>query len=130
MSSTNDNFQKTVDSMLIRHQSILDILSKIQETSARVNRAVIKAVTTCGCVAIEAQKTPIPEDATLADLKNFFNSHLRGTICLSCQEMVEEELGKQLFYIAALANTLNLSIEEILKKEDMKLKTLTIYNFR
>jgi len=130
MSPTNDNFQKTVDSMLIQHQSILDILSKGQEASARVNRAVVKAVTTCGCLAVDAQKKSIPEEATLADLKFIFNSHLKGVICPNCREIIETELGKQFFYIAALANTLGLSINEILEKELEKLKTLTIFNLR
>lgn len=127
---TNDDFQKTVDSMLIRHQSILDILTKLQESSARVNRAVVKAVTSCGCITIDAQKSIIPENATLADLKFIFNSHLRGALCPNCREMLETELGKQFFYIAALANTLGLSIDEVLQKEDEKLKTLTVYNLR
>lgn len=130
MSPTNDNFQKTVDSMLIQHQSILDILSKGQEASARVNRAVVKSVTTCGCIAVDAQKKSIPEEATLADLKFIFNSHLKGVICPNCREIIETELGKQFFYIAALANTLGLSINEIFEKELEKLKTLTIFNLR
>lgn len=130
MTETNDNFQKIVDSMLIQHQSILDILSKGQETSARVNRAVVKAVTTCGCLAVDAQKKPIPEDATLADLKYIFSSHLKGSLCPNCREIVEIELGKQLFYIAALVNTLGLSLNDIIKKEEEKLNTLTVYNLR
>jgi hypothetical protein len=97
MVPTHDEFQKTVDSMLIRHQSILDIITKLQESSARVNRAVIKAVTSCGCITIEAQKSAIPENATLADLKFILNSHVRGILCPSCKEMIETELGKQFF---------------------------------
>jgi len=130
MTSTNNKFQELVDSMLIQHQSILDILSKGQEASARVNRAVVKSVTSCGCIAVNAQKYTIPEEATLADLKFIFNSQIQGTLCSSCAEIIESELGKQLFYIAALANTLDLSVDEILEKEQQKLNTLTVYNLR
>jgi len=130
MSSTNDNFQKIVDSMLIQHQSILDILSKGQEASARVNRAVVKSITSCGCISVDAKKHNIPEEATLADLKYIFNSHLKGVLCASCRDIIEAELGNQFFYIAALANTLGLSINEILEKEQQNLKTLTVYNLR
>ncbi|RNC62763.1 MAG: hypothetical protein AWM53_02038 [Candidatus Dichloromethanomonas elyunquensis] len=130
MNPTNDNFQKIVDSMLIQHQSILDILSKGQEASARVNRAIIKSVTSCGCISIEAQKYTIPEEATLADLKFIFNSHLKGVLCPNCRDIIETELGKQFFYIAALANTLGFSLDEVLEKEQQKLKTLTVYNLR
>ncbi len=130
MSRTNDDFQKLVDSMLIQHQSILDILSKGQEASARVNRAIVKSVTSCGCITVEAQKYNIPEEATLADLKFIINSHLKGVICPNCREIIETELAKQFFYIAALAKTLGLSINEIREKELEKLKTLTIFNLR
>lgn len=130
MSLINDDFQKTVDSMLIQHQSILDILSKGHEASARVNRAVVKAVTICGCIAVDAHKNTIPQDATLADLKFILNSNIKGQLCTNCREVVESEVGKQLFYITALANTLDLSLNDIIRKETEKLNTLTIYNLR
>ena len=125
-----DEFQKVVDSMLIQHQSILDIISKGHEASARVNRSVTKSVTSCGCLTVETCKRKIPEDATLSDLKYIFNSHIKGNLCPTCQDVVETELGKQLFYMAALANTLGLSIDDVIRKEMEKLKTLTIYNLR
>lgn len=128
MEQLTDQFQATVKSLLIRHQSILDILSKGQETSARVNRAAVKAVTSCGCVAIEAHKKPLPEDATLSNLKELLDSQLEGSLCDNCRDIIETELGKQLFYIAALANTLDISLSEILVKEEKKLSTLTIFN--
>lgn len=43
-----DEFQNTVSKYLVRHHSILDILSKVQESTARVNRATVKTVTSCG----------------------------------------------------------------------------------
>ncbi|AHF09074.1 MULTISPECIES: hypothetical protein [Dehalobacter] len=130
MSPINNDFQETVDAMLIRHQSILDILSKGQEASSRVNRAITKAVTSCGCVSVDAYKSPIPENATISDLKFLLNSHLVGNLCSNCREVVETELGNQLFYISALANILGLSVNEILEKEENRLKTLTVFNFR
>lgn len=128
MEQLTDQFQKTVQSLLIRHQSILDILSKGQESSARVNRAVVKSVTSCGCHAIHAQKKTVSPDASLADLKELLDSQLQGEICGNCQEIIEAELGKQLFYIAALANTLDISLTDVLNKEIRKLHTLTIFN--
>ncbi len=130
MVQTIDEFQKVVDSMLIQHQSILDIISKGQEASGRVNRSVTKSVTNCGCLAVETRKNEIPEDATLSDLKYIFQNHLKGTLCPTCREIIQSELGKQLFYIAALANTLGLSVNDIMKREEENLKTLTVYNLR
>ena len=128
MEQLTDQFQSTVKSLLIRHQSILDILSKGQETSARVNRAVVKSVTSCGCHAVNAQKKPIPPDASLADLKELLNSQLEGFICDNCRDIIEAELGKQLFYIAALSNALEISLTDVLDHENKKLQTLTIFN--
>ena len=128
MEQLTDQFQKTVGSMLIRHQSILDILSKSTESSARVNRAVVKSVTSCGCHAIHARKKNIPADASLTDLKELLDSQLEGEICVNCQEIVEAELGKHLFYIAALANTMDISLSGVLVKENRKLNTLRAFN--
>jgi hypothetical protein len=128
MEQLTDQFQNTVKSMLIRHQSILDILTKGQESSARVNRAVVKSVTSCGCHAVNAHKKPVPPDASLADLKELLNSQLEGFICDNCRDIIEAELGKQLFYIAALSNTLNISLTDVLDHEYKKLQTLTIFN--
>ena len=128
MEQLTDQFQKTVSSLLIRHQSILDILSKSQESSARVNRAVVKSVTNCGCHTINAHKKRIPSDADLADLKELLDSQLEGDLCANCKEIVEAELGKQLFYIAALANTLGISMSDVLVKENKKLNTLRVFN--
>ena len=49
-----DSFQNDISESLLRHKSILDVLTKYTESSARVNRAVAKAVTNCGCIKINA----------------------------------------------------------------------------
>lgn len=129
MEEITDHFQSSVKSLLIRHQSILDILSKGQEASARVNRAVVKSITNCGCLGIDAHKAPLPENVSIHDLKELLNSQLDGELCDNCRDIIQTELGKQLFYISALTNALDLSLSEILSKEESKLSTLTIFNF-
>ena len=47
-----DSFQNDVSESLLRHKSILDVLTKYTESSSRINRAVAKAVTNCGCIEI------------------------------------------------------------------------------
>lgn len=122
-------FQENVSQFLIRHQSILDVLSKTQESSARLNRAVIKAVTNCGCIKIQAEKNNIPENCCLDDLKAILDSHLHGELCQHCSEIVLTEVGKNLFYLTALCSTLNLSLDEVIQKENSKIKTLRKFNF-
>lgn len=124
-----DEFQNTVAELLIRHQSILDILSKSQEAAARVNRAVVKSVTNCGCVKINAEKKIIPEDAKIEDLKQILDSHLTGQMCPSCKEIIEGELGKTLFYLTALCNVLDVNLYDVFLKEHKKISTLRIFNF-
>lgn len=124
-----DEFQNIVAELLIRHQSVLDVLTKSQEASARVNRAVIKSVTSCGCSKIKAEKKPLPTDATLADLKTYLDSNLEGALCDNCKEIIETEIGKSLFYLAALCNVLDLNLYDIFIKEHKTLTTLRVFNF-
>ncbi|KJS22801.1 MAG: hypothetical protein VR72_04590 [Clostridiaceae bacterium BRH_c20a] len=122
------DFQQTVAEYLIRHQSILDILSKTQETNARVNRSVTKAVTQCGCVDINGKKSPLTEDASFESMKSLLSSQLTGELCEHCKGVIEQEIGKNLFYLAGLCNALGLSFEEVLDKEHRKVKTLRMFN--
>ncbi|MDH7479365.1 MAG: DUF1573 domain-containing protein [Syntrophomonadaceae bacterium] len=124
-----DHFQNTVAELLIRHHSILDVLSKSQESSARVNRSVIKSVTSCGCLQIEARKKNIPPETSLAELKKYLESHLQGALCDNCKEIIEMEIGKSLFYLAALCNLLDLNLYDIFLKEHKKISTLRVFNF-
>ncbi|HLN62587.1 MAG TPA: DUF1573 domain-containing protein [Symbiobacteriaceae bacterium] len=124
-----DQFQETVGEYLIRHRSILDVMAKLQEANARTNRAVTKAVTACGCVKINAEKQQLPADITLEQLKDHMQNHLNGRLCEHCREVVESELGNTLFYLAGLANLLDLNLYDILLKEHKKLSALGVFNF-
>jgi len=92
-----DNFQKTVDELLIRHRSILDTLSKLQEANGKINRAVAKSVTRCGCLRISARRQEIPPDTDFLSWKNYTETHLDGELCERCREVLESELGESLF---------------------------------
>jgi hypothetical protein len=128
-----DEFQNNVNESLIRHKSLLDILSKLQESEARINRAVVKSVTNCGCISLNAEKQHIPNkdsDIDIEDLKVCLSSHVNGTLCDSCREIIASEIGRNLFYISSLCNTLDLNLYDILLKENDKFNTLGKYNFR
>ena len=51
-----DSFQNDVSESLLRHKSILDVITKYTESSSRINRAVAKAVTNCGCIQDKCKK--------------------------------------------------------------------------
>jgi hypothetical protein len=125
-----DEFQDAVHQGLIRHRSILDVTSKFQEASVRVSRALVKSVTTCGCVQINAHKNEIPSalDVPLTELRSYMDDHLDGELCANCREVVEEELGRLLFYTAAFAGLLDINVYDVLIKEHKKLAALGLYH--
>lgn len=121
-------FQDAVGEYLIRHRSVLDVISKFQEASARTNRAVTKAVTTCGCIRINAAKQALPPNLTYAEMKDRMATHLDGELCEQCREVLESELGHTLFYIAALCNQFGLELEDVLTTERRRIAALGMYN--
>jgi NTP pyrophosphatase (non-canonical NTP hydrolase) len=123
-----DEFQDSVSELLTRHKSILDIMTKFQETNARVNRAIAKSVTDCGCLQIEARKQKTPSCTSLKDLSSYLDPHIRGQICEYCKEVIEKELGSNLFYMAAICNALDISLYDTMMEEYKRLKTLGVYN--
>ncbi|MFP4200852.1 MAG: DUF1573 domain-containing protein [Clostridia bacterium] len=124
----SDDFQKVVSECIVRHRSILDILSKHQEASARVSRAVAKAATSCGCISIRAEKPEIPEHVSLQELPNYMSNHIDGELCEDCRETIETEIGTEFFYLTALCDAFNLNLYDIFMKEHKRLNTLGIFN--
>lgn len=126
-----DNFQDNVNDSLLRHKSILDIITKCSESSARVNRAVIKTVTNCGCIKINASKqNPSLFKDNLEGLSNYLDNHIEGTLCDTCREIIEREIGNNLFYLTSLCNSLDISLYDVLLKENDKIDTLGKFTFR
>lgn len=119
-----DDFQNFVGETLIRHKSIIDIMTKLSESSSRVNRAVAKSVTRCGCVSITAHKQRIPDDASLEDATNLLNTQIEGIPCENCQEVLRREIGTNIYYIAALCDALDLNLYDIILEQYDKIKTL------
>jgi len=121
-------FQDAVSQYLLRHRSILDVQTKLAEAASRVNRAVAKAVTTCGCITVNAGKQRFPAEVSLRELQPFMSTHLQGTLCERCREVVETEIGTSLFYLAALCSLLNLNLKDVLMKEYDRVNALGIFN--
>jgi hypothetical protein len=128
-----DNFQNSVDESLLRHRSILDIITKLQESEARVSRAVVKSVTNCGCIKVDAKKQFSPGNMDDLDLDTFsasLDTHLEGKLCENCRDVIESELGNNLFYITSLCNLLDLNLYDVLLKEYDEISTLGKYTMR
>ena len=124
-----DDFQNKVSEVLVRHKSVLDIITKLDEYNARINRAVVKSVTSCGCISIDASRQEYSKE-TLEEVRKELKTHVEGELCEICREKVEEEIGSYLFYLAALCDTLDINLTDTMLKEYRNLKTLGIYNLK
>ena len=119
-----DDFQNSVEESLIRHKSIIDIMTKLGESTTRVNRALAKSVTNCGCISISAKKQNIPDYASLNDISDHLGYQIEGKLCDNCIEVLEDEIGTNLYYIAGLCNALGINLFDIILKQYDKIQTL------
>ncbi|GKS14405.1 DUF1573 domain-containing protein [Paenibacillus chitinolyticus] len=122
------DFQEQVGELLLRHRSLLDVLSKFQQSNAGVNRSVIKSITECGCVEVNAKKQEYSPEMTLDQAKIELQTHLEGQLCEHCMEAISTEIGKHLFYLSALSNLLDVNLEKVLEDESKKCSTLGFFN--
>jgi len=125
---TLDQFQQQVSELLLRHRSLLDVMSKFGQSNAAVNRAVTKAVTDCGCIEINAKKQAYTEELDLEKAKSSLQSHLSGQLCEHCYDVLKSEMGRNLFYMTALCNLLDLQLDDVVANESKKCSTLGFFN--
>lgn len=125
-----DEFQNTVSDLLVRNKSILDLITKYQDSNARVNRAIVKSVTQCGCIKVSAKKQVFPDDGTFEETRSVMKTHMEGKLCDDCRDLIEKDIGRNLFYLASICNTLDLNLYDILIKELDRLKMLGKFNLR
>ena len=123
-----DNFQNDVNDSLLCHRSILDIMTKLNEANARVNRALAKSVTNCGCIEISAKK----QDNFNIDntINTTLSNQIEGRICSNCRDVIEAEIGNNIFYLTSLCNCLDLNLYDIILKEESKINVLGKYTLR
>lgn len=121
------DYQDCVNKLLVRNKSILDILSKMNITQAKIERSVAKSVTHCGCIEIDARKT---NTETLEDCKEYGDFHVKNHLCDDCKSNLEKEMGNHLFYFAALCNALDVDMYDIILKEKSNLETLGKFSLR
>jgi hypothetical protein len=127
-SLTLKQFQDQVSELLLRHRSLLDVLSKFQQSNAAVNRSVIKSITECGCIEVNAAKQVYHPEMTMDEAKATLGTHVNGQLCEQCMEVVGSELGRNLFYMSALGNILDINLEEVVENESKKCSTLGFFN--
>ena len=122
------DFQKTVSEFLVRNRSILDVMTKLQDAATRVNRALAKTVTSCGCLRIEASKQELPDDVSFSQVADYVKSHIEGELCPNCADVIESELGNAIFYLAAICCLLDIDLKDVLESENDRINTLGVYS--
>lgn len=125
-----DEFQYTVSDLLVRNKSIIDQITKFQDSNARVNRAIVKSVTQCGCVKINATKQDFSFDGDINEIQQAMETHLEGKLCDNCRDTIEKDIGRNLFYLASICNSLDLNLYDVIIKEIERIKMLGKYNLR
>ncbi|WP_341279803.1 DUF1573 domain-containing protein [Paenibacillus sp. FSL H8-0537] len=125
---TLDQFQQQVSELLLRHRSLLDVMSKFGQAGTSVNRAVTKAVTDCGCIELAARKQHYSDEPNLKSAKETLQSHLSGELCEHCRDVLKADLGRNLFYMTAMCNLLNIQLDEVIADEYDKCSTLGLFN--
>ena len=53
-----------------------------------------------------------------------------GCLCENCREVIEREIGNNLFYLTSLCNILDINLYDVLLKESDKITTLGKFTFR
>lgn len=125
-----DEFQYTVSELLVRNKSVIDSITKFQDSNARINRSIVKAVTQCGCINVNAKKQVFPDDGDFEEVRNAMGTHIEGKLCDNCRDLIEKDVGRNLFYLASICNTLDLNLYDIIIKELDRIKMLGKYNLR
>lgn len=125
-----DEFQFTVGELLGRNKSILDLITKFQDSNGRINRGIVKAVTQCGCVKINAEKQNYPIGADFDEVQKLMKTHIEGELCENCRDIIEKDIGRDLFFLASICNTLDLNLYDIIIKELDRIRMLGKYNLR
>jgi hypothetical protein len=62
------------------------------------------------------------------NIEKCLDNHLRGELCSNCEDVIVTEMGKLLFYSAALCNTLDLNLYDVFLEEYKKASTLGVFN--
>lgn len=129
MPSELEEFQNFIDTLILRNKSILDQQTKLQDACSRLNRNISKSATTCGCIElhITKQQFSLQDTVHCDDLNSLLNTHVEGHPCEKCNELIEKEMGRVLFYLAALSNTLGISLSTVLASEKARTNLLSQY---
>ncbi len=115
--------QQKADEYLLVNPSVLQIFLQMQQAALRLNQSVLRAANTCGCIKLGTQKLP-SSDFAWQQIKNQPTGDDLAGLCPKCQRELKDRFGALLFYAAALANALHISLDDLVEGEITKLDLL------
>lgn len=104
-----DNFQSTVSKQLICSRSPLNVLSHHQANVTKIQHTITNIIIGCGCIQMGLDR------------------NLTGNLCDHCRERLENEIGRSMVYLAALCNSLDVNMFDVIIKEHHKMELLGCY---
>lgn len=69
-----------------------------------------------------------PTGLRIEEAQHKLGTHVQGHLCENCKEIVSDQLGKNMFYISALCNLLDIKLEDVVERESKKCSTLGFFN--
>ena len=85
MTCNCSEFQKSTAELQLLNKSILDIVTKLDEQTSMLNRAIFKSATHCGCIEIHATKQIYSPHKSLEENQKELDTHIEGELCRSRQ---------------------------------------------
>ncbi len=55
-------------------------------------------------------------------------THVKGEMCEHCVEVLEQEIGRTLFYLAGLCDVFGLDLDRLVEDERKRIATLGVFN--
>ena len=120
-----ESFQKDVGNLIARNRNLLDILTKCQISCGKFCRSTVKSATGCGCIKITGEKSSL---CFSHESRKKSEASVEGKLCPDCKNIIENEIGESMFYIASLCNALGISLNTILENEIKQVKALGKYS--
>jgi len=120
--------QHLVSQFLIRHRSILDVQSKLNEATARISRALAYAVVTCGCVQIHAERQCFPATLGWETAVAFSPPTWRGNRASAVGSIWRARSAAPSSTWPPLCHISGLNLDAILRKERDRVSALGVYH--
>ena len=116
--------QQKADEYLLANPSVLQILLQMQQNALRLNQATLRAANTCGCIKLGTDKLPSVGSLNWQQLNQQPTGDKLAGLCPECRHEIKDKLGSLLFYAAALANSMDISLDDLVETEITKLDLL------